>query len=993
MTDDDRTALTAKLRELYDEWGEAMARAAFEQKTAGLSPEQRTQIEALVFFGSGNQFGDVTMGDVAGEDVVKGAVNVDGHARLYGPTIGVNLGTVIYGQAPSTDERRRLIWYLEGLAQHLVVLPLRGLQPRQSGAQRLDLELPRVYVALATTTHTEVARGTGHALRAYFTDDDPQQPLKRDYDPAYALPDAALYRDDVGGRSDEIILRRALMAVAAVQQHAHVVLLGDPGGGKSTFLRYVAWGLAWRELDPQHAPALPGWDERRPRLPILVSLRTLAGCVAHKGCSDTTVYATLREAMLACGTHEVDDALRAALAHGAALLLFDGLDEVPLEGTPDVADRLTTLQAVRAIAQRYAACPVVLTCRTRAFSDDLRGEWGWSVETLAAFTLGQIRQFVPAWYGELVAKHQLTSAQADQVSASLLAALHDPARPRLGAMAASPLLLTLMALVLYHNGELPRDRPQLYERILELLLGQWDQVHAGQSLGQAIGKPEWDSSYLGPLLDTLSYQAHASATSTDGVGRLERGAVYKALIDFFTHAEVRGPWEAAQRCLDYIEQRSGLLSPDGRDSYKFVHLTLQEHCAGRHIALNSADPVNLVLAHRMEDRWREPIFLGAGLMAPLVLDRLLNDLLEREEGNGAKPVARWYRDLILAAEIGADRDWTFLRTRPQVRVERVQRDLRVGLVALLTDVAQPLPLPERINAGTLLGTLSDPRIPVTAAQWQTEWARCTTTFGAPTGYWCYVRQGAYRIGGWAAKEPEATISLSAFWLARYPITVAQYAPFVAEGYREDAEHWWTKEGWQWKQSGTPTMQPWGWNDPQYNGPNQPVIGLTWYEATAYCAWLNAQVPRTDYELRLPTEAEWEVAAAYDAEMQRQMYPWGSAEPTPERAIYRESRPAPVGCCLSGAAACGALDLAGNVWEWTTSNYKGYPAQSGTLEKGFTPGDQDVPLRGGSYYDSSMNVRCEARLRGHPDGRYYILNLGVRVCAAPLARTKVLIPDS
>ncbi|MEI8166449.1 MAG: SUMF1/EgtB/PvdO family nonheme iron enzyme, partial [Chloroflexales bacterium] len=249
---------------------------------------------------------------------------------------------------------------------------------------------------------------------------------------------------------------------------------------------------------------------------------------------------------------------------------------------------------------------------------------------------------------------------------------------------------------------------------------------------------------------------------------------------------------------------------------------------------------------------------------------------------------------------------------------------------------------------------------------------------------CYVRAGAYRIGGWAAKEPEATITLPAFWLARYPITVAQYAPFVAEGYGEDAEHWWTKEGWQWKQSGTPTMQPWGWNDPQYNGSNQPVIGLTWYEATAYCAWLSAQVAAQGYEFRLPTEAEWEAAAAYDAQMQRRNYPWGSDEPTPERAIYDVSklgRPAPVGCCPSGAAACGALDLAGNVREWTTSSYKGYPAQSGTLEKGFTPDDYDVPLRGGSYNSNSTDVRCGARLRDHP----VVINLnlgGVRVCAAP-----------
>jgi len=97
------------------------------------------------------------------------------------------------------------------------------------------------------------------------------------------------------------------------------------------------------------------------------------------------------------------------------------------------------------------------------------------------------------------------------------------------------------------------------------------------------------------LLHRLSYQAHAAATSADGRGRLAKSVVRDALCDFFETMHVPQSWETARRCLEYIEQRSGLLLPDGPDSFVCAHLTLQEHCAGRQLTLNTDDPVTLVL--------------------------------------------------------------------------------------------------------------------------------------------------------------------------------------------------------------------------------------------------------------------------------------------------------------------------------------------------------------------------------------------------------------
>jgi len=326
-----------------------------------------------------------------------------------------------------------------------------------------------------------------------------------------------------GALDDRVVdIDRAQIVTEALWENPRLVLLGDPGSGKSTFLRHLAWALARRGLD-QAGPdtELFGWEAGRQLLPVILPLRRLAGALAVAAPDARTVHQALCDVVAGYGVQAPDDLLTDALVRGAAIILLDGLDEVPIEATETSASRLATLRAARAFAERYAKTSFVLTCRSRAFTDELRACLDWPVETLAPFTLGQVRHFVPAWYGELKDRGQLTAAQAERLSAELIAAI--AAAPRLRSMAETPLLLTLMALLLFRRGALPRDRPRLYEEILELLLGQWDKVRDGQSLAEVIGRPDWTSERLRPLLDRLSYEAHLVGSSLDGRGRLERG--------------------------------------------------------------------------------------------------------------------------------------------------------------------------------------------------------------------------------------------------------------------------------------------------------------------------------------------------------------------------------------------------------------------------------------------------------------------------------------
>lgn len=924
------------------------------------------------------------------------AVTFTASGQNYGQQVAINLGTMIYGRDPREDERRQLIWYLDALAAKLNLLPLQGL------ATRLDqrgegVALSSIYVMLATKTEKYFElylSEMGH----YYKDFDPSKhhpysgmpDLATEHDPDYALPRYAIVRELAHNQDvNRGYFSTLLVVTDAVQQNSRLVLLGHPGSGKSTFIRHLAWMLARHQLGyPVSADELS--QALRAKLPIILSLRKMAGALEQH----STIFDALKQEIEACNLTNVDSLLREALHSGAALLLFDGLDEVPIDGEPGMhADRQRTLRAVRDFAAQYPQPTVVLTCRTRAFDNDLRELLGWPVEELAPFTLGQIRHFVPAWFSELVAKGHLERRRADALSAALIQAIIE--RPRLREMAETPLLLTMMASVLYNKNELPRDRPQLYEVLLNLLLGHWDSLREGQTLSEVIGATGWDSERIRLVLDQLSYTAHLTASSQDGRGRLSRATIEAGLRSHFEESGMRRDVAAgaAVRCLEYIEQRSGMLVPDDNDSFVFAHLTLQEHCAGRALVL-SRDVVKLMLQHRSDDRWREPIILGLGFVQqvdPFRIESVLRAFIDRDEGDEPKPIERWYRDLILAAEIGADRDWGYLRQQ-QVMVGPLQRDLKRGLVALLNDKTQSLPVRDRVRAGSLLGDLGDPRVPAIIEEWQdTIWHQRNEIFGQSNQYWCYVSSGTYTIGGWREEDPRAVIDIPAFWIAQFPVTVAQYRLFIdAGGYRDDVEHRWTPNGWAWKQQNHST-QPRLWDDKAYQDSNLPILSATWYEAMAFTAWLTEQLVEIlppEYVIRLPTEAEWEIAAAYNGAMQRTMYPWGEAAPTAELFIADTGgmyRPTPVGVCPAGRAACGASDMASSVFEWIASKSQMYPAESQKWVADFDPQPSqeqwDAVLCNAWWWNKGSFVGFSERgLRSHPD--FSAHNFGFRLVLAP-----------
>ncbi|NJK81438.1 MAG: formylglycine-generating enzyme family protein [Chloroflexaceae bacterium] len=202
------------------------------------------------------------------------------------------------------------------------------------------------------------------------------------------------------------------------------------------------------------------------------------------------------------------------------------------------------------------------------------------------------------------------------------------------------------------------------------------------------------------------------------------------------------------------------------------------------------------------------------------------------------------------------------------------------------------------------------------------------------------------------------------------MTNAEYARFIAEGGYAN-ELWWTSNGWQWRQVEGRTAPRYS-HDHDLNRPAQPVVGVSWWEAAAYCTWLTMHghthgwLP-ADQDIRLPTSLEWERAARHT---DQRPYPWGWDEPTPEHANYRASgigRPSPVGCFPTGAAVCGAQDMVGNVLEWLATPT--HPRDQIDATSTFTR-HAGVVLAPSTYWNGPSALWCGTRNGDTPGSRYH-----------------------
>jgi iron(II)-dependent oxidoreductase len=361
-------------------------------------------------------------------------------------------------------------------------------------------------------------------------------------------------------------------------------------------------------------------------------------------------------------------------------------------------------------------------------------------------------------------------------------------------------------------------------------------------------------------------------------------------------------------------------------------------------ALDEARRVTLSLVLPLEDRDLERVY--SPLMSPLAWDLahiasyedlwlahrhadaplLRPDLAELYDAFETPRAKRGEIDMLPAADA-----FEYLRA-VRDRVTRIVADHGTGDGTLFEMVAGH----EHQHCETMLQTLMLARLPGyrPAGATRAASARGPGEASSHTGDVGFVEvpAGPFELGARAGRfaydneRPWRTVDVPAFRIARTPVTNASWLTFTEGGGYERRE-WWSDEGWAWKEQyditrpahWTADGREWRLGGFAPLAPDRPVVHVSWFEADAFARAHGA---------RLPTEIEWEKAATWDRETEAtRNFPWGQGTPDAQRANLIESGewgPASVEARPDGRAPCGALATIGDVWEWTSSEFTGYP---------------------------------------------------------------------
>ena len=706
-------------------------------------------------------------------------------------------------------------------------------------------------------------------------------------------------RERAPERLEEMGIGQAL-TVCEEQGYSGLVVLGDPGSGKTTLLKYLALCLA-SPKPPRETGIKPG------RVPVFLPLRYVRDFTKPIEEALGVFYPMAQWELPA-------DFFRRLLDSEPCLILLDGLDEVAT-----AEKRKKALEWVENERQRGRGHPILVTSRFAGYKGTTRLPSNYLELRVSDFNDQDVEKFIRQWYHQVEAKQRSDSPhwhdEARRLSDDLHGSLRKPENANLSELAHNPLMLQIICLVHRSQGSMPKRRTELYEACIKVLLEYWDKA---KELDIYLNATE-ARRVLRPLALWLHEEEGRTYADEEDVKRI--------LLPHLAQMkrELKDVEQQLDRLLTSVRDRSGLFVGFDIARYGFQHLSFQEFLAAEEIA-KRGEHERLVETFG-QTWWREPTLLAVGLDDPQFQEAFFEALLKSEGFPNSLQLA-----LDCVREALAPTMAPFIQA---LKNEKLPLRNRNGCALLLRELGGP----EAVRA---LETVVDESLPELASVA----ADALVQLGAAAGAQVVGKDGSELIaipageflmgtdrGGQDHERPQRRVRLDAYQIARHPVTNAQYRRFI-----EATKH----------------REPYYWDDKHYNKPNQPVVGVTWEDAQAYCEWAG---------LRLPTEAEWEKAARGT---DGRTWPWGDELPDEGKCNFNNNVDAPteIASYPDSASPYGCHDMAGNVWEWCSDWYGDYRRDETRNPEGPNKGSSRI-LRGGAYWSDTDGVRCASRLWFHP----------------------------
>lgn len=842
--------------------------------------------------------------------------------------------------------------YLQALTDQLGTINLAQLSDRISQAG--PVQLKDVFVPLYTNVQL-VVDSWQHILKDWNFKQDAGavdhllgggKPIARSSRSAMGLLEGELLQNWEGVYLQRIcneqhspdVYIKPLDARVAAALAPHLVIIGEPGSGKSTILRYIALCLAGDLLGGKSSQNrltkrnLPFWPHEA-LTPVYVELSALvrfAYSDIRRAIGDVNSFAY--EWIKFLGTQpthnrpEFANSLHDALVGGTALLLIDGVDEVADFDRPERQEQITTI--VSRLRELYKDARIIIG--TRPYGRNARANFEGFVDV-------RLIRLEPDETAQL-AKHLFSAALVEKDIEAELGKFQGWVNNVPEEIRTNPLFFSLI-IAIWLNPEnrskaQPTTKGAIYRAAVETLLKRWARpgTGAGRSRLESIGL---DEHQLRKLLEALAYRIHSETRESSEAAMFESGMLMTTLR--------RDPDYRRDGTVNYdvliesLGKQSGLIQDRGNEFLKFTHLSFQEHLSARYLSKPGRYPLEIVqniVANPLQ--WRNVIELLPDELEMAGLDpwELVEELLpQKEDTLYEEDSTRWYGVYYALNLLENDKRPIAIRMREQMRDQ-----LRSILQQMVTKGA--LSPEDRLKMAELLAAYGDRRPGVGLERGQDG-----TEVNVPDIVWCDVPAGIIHLGRPGGKYGYTAVSVESFRISKYPITLKQFEAFVKDGGYETAAYW---------QAGRDEHRE---SEAKYHRDlenrehmlaNHPVVGVSWFEALAFCEWLSE---RLGLKVRLPLESQWEMAARGT---DGRLFPTGDSFESHQGNVYETGlrRTTPVGMFPAGASPFEVMDMVGNVQEWTRSKWR----DSFSLpEIKAVYGENLLVLRGGNFFESILNM--------------------------------------